>query len=98
MRLGVALVIEVVKQPGNPPCLQLGPDDPEAMFGVPDDRRFDRQAVLAQSLTGRPLGQKLPGVLASRSGHLRLALLSYRREGSIWSSATVLVASSTGRS
>ena len=53
------------------------------MFGVPDDRRFDRQAVLAQSLTGRPLGQKLPGVLASWNGHLRLALLPYRREGSI---------------
>jgi hypothetical protein len=79
MRVGVAFVVEVVDQAGDAPLLELWLDDPEAVLGVPDDRRLNGQTMLAEGFAGRPFGQKLPGVFAVGCGHASLTMRVARR-------------------
>ena len=54
----IPLVIEVMKQRDDTPFLFVCAGLPR----IPPYRGFDRQRVLAQALSGRPLGQQLPRV------------------------------------
>ena len=64
MGVGVALVVEVVEQPGDPPRLELVALEAEHPLAVPGDRGLDRDRVLAQVLALRPLAEERPGVVA----------------------------------
>jgi hypothetical protein len=70
VRIGMALVVEVVQQPRDPPRLELVPGDAEAMLAVPRDGTFNRESVLAQRVTAGPFAEQLPRVVAAWHRHL----------------------------
>ena len=65
--VGMALVVEVVQQPGDAPQLLVGAGPPR----VGAHRGLDPEQVTAQALVLDPLGHELPGFLARR-GQKRL--------------------------
>src|SRR5690349_20152812 len=57
---GVALVVEVVDQPGDPPVFHILAE----FFGIVAHRTLDGQHVLAQAVALHPLRDERPGFVA----------------------------------
>jgi hypothetical protein len=67
VEVGIALVVEVVNEPGDGPELLVL----AVAAGVGPHPRLDRERMLAQRLRLGPIAEKRPGLIAGRSGHLR---------------------------
>jgi hypothetical protein len=68
LRVGVALVVEVVNQPRDPPELLVLVVAPR----VGAHRGLDPQHVLSQRLGGDPLANQVPGIITRRLIHAPL--------------------------